>query len=76
MRPFNLISDPGLKATLQTIIDICQKHQGAVNIEDIRVTPTTISNNVNRLVEHYRSLVRPVLIEQAECGVLAFCPDL
>ncbi|CAF4514251.1 unnamed protein product [Rotaria socialis] len=76
IRPFNLISGPGLKTTLQTIIDICKKYQGSINIDDILVTPTTISNNVKKLAGYYRSLLRPILIEQAESGALAVCPDL
>ncbi|CAF3426928.1 unnamed protein product [Rotaria sp. Silwood1] len=76
IRPFNIISDPGLKTTLKTIIDICQKYHGLIDIEDILVAPTTISYNVNRLADHYRSLARPILIEQAEAGVLTICPDL
>ncbi|CAF4316628.1 unnamed protein product [Rotaria magnacalcarata] len=75
IRPFNLISDLGLKATLQTIFDICKKYQGSINIDDILVTPTTISNNVKKLAEYYRSLLRPILIEQAESGALVVCPD-
>jgi hypothetical protein len=53
-----------------------QKYHGTINIDDMLVTPTTISNNVSRLAEHYRSLIRPILIEQAESGVLTICPDL
>ncbi|CAF3249916.1 unnamed protein product [Rotaria socialis] len=76
IRPFNLVSDPGLKTMLQTIIDICKKYQGSINIDDILATPTTISNNVKKLAEYYRSLLRSILIEQAESGTLAVCPDL
>ncbi|CAF4262448.1 unnamed protein product [Rotaria sp. Silwood2] len=76
MRPFNLMSDPGMKTTLKTIVDICVKHGGSIDFEDIFVTPATISNNVNRLAQHYRSLIQPILIKQAECGALAICPDL
>ncbi|CAF2053496.1 unnamed protein product [Rotaria magnacalcarata] len=75
IRPFNLISDLGLKATLQTIFDICKKYQGSINIDDILVTPTTISNNVKKLAEYYRSLLRPILIEQDKSGALVVCPD-
>lgn len=53
-----------------------QKYHGIINIDDMLVTPTTISNNVSRLAEHYKSLIRPILIEQAESGVLTICPDL
>jgi hypothetical protein len=53
-----------------------QKYHGSIDTEDIFVTPATISNNVSRLANHYRSLVRPILIEQAEAGVLTVCPDL
>ncbi|CAF1396390.1 unnamed protein product [Rotaria sordida] len=76
IRPFNIVSDPGLKTTLKTIIDICQKYHGSLDIEDLLVIPTTISNTVNQLADHYRSLIRPILIEQAEAGVLTVCPDL
>jgi len=53
-----------------------KKYHGSIDIEDFLVTPTTISNNVSRLAEYYRSLIRPILIEQAESGVLTLCPDL
>ncbi|CAF2142585.1 unnamed protein product [Rotaria magnacalcarata] len=77
IRPFHLISDLGLKTTLQTIIDICEeKYQGSINTDDILVTPTTISNNVKKLAEYYRFLLRPILIEQDKSGALAVCPDL
>ncbi|CAF4659126.1 unnamed protein product, partial [Rotaria socialis] len=76
IRPFNLVSDPGLKTMLQTIIDICKKYQGSINIDDILATPTTISNNVKKLAEYYRSLLRSILIEQAESGTLDVCPNL
>ncbi|CAF4372964.1 unnamed protein product [Rotaria magnacalcarata] len=68
IRPFNLISDLGLKAT--------EKYQGSINTDDILVTPTTISNNVKKLAEYYRFLLRPILIEQDKSGALAVCPDL
>ncbi|CAF4906656.1 unnamed protein product [Rotaria socialis] len=76
VRPFNIVSDPGLKITLQTVMNICQKYQGPINAEDILVTPPTIANNVHKLAEYYRSLIRPVLIDQAESGALCVCPDL
>ena len=53
-----------------------QKYQGPINAEDILVTPPTIANNVHQLAELYRSLIRPVLTEQAESGALCICPDL
>jgi hypothetical protein len=58
------------------VLFLGQKYHGLIDFEDILVTPTTISNNVKRLAEHYRSLIRPLLIEQAESGALAICPDL
>ncbi|CAF3167351.1 unnamed protein product, partial [Rotaria sp. Silwood2] len=47
-----------------------------LNITDLLVTPTTISKNVHQLAERYRSLLQPILIEQAESNCLCLCPDL
>jgi hypothetical protein len=58
------------------LIFVGRKYHGVIDIADVLVTPTTISKNVHRLAEHYRSLIRPILIEQAESGVLTICPDL
>ncbi|CAF5020772.1 unnamed protein product, partial [Rotaria sp. Silwood1] len=52
IRPFNIIEDPG------------RKYQDLVSSQ-LLVTPTTISKNVHQLVEQYRSLLQPILIEQA-----------
>jgi hypothetical protein len=53
-----------------------QKYHGSIDIEGLLLTPTTISKNVSRLAEYYRSLIRPIMMEQAESGVLTLCPDL
>ena len=39
-------------------------------------SPTTISKNVHHLTERYRSLLQPILTEQAENNCLCLCPDL
>ena len=57
-------------------IFLCQKYHGSIDIVDILLAPSTISNNVNRPSDHYRSLIRSILIEQAEAGALTICPDL
>lgn len=40
------------------------------------MTPATISNNVHRLADEYRSFLRSILVEQAASGCLCLCPDL
>ncbi|CAF4377479.1 unnamed protein product [Rotaria magnacalcarata] len=40
------------------------------------VSATTISTNVAKLAHDYRSLIKPILIRQAEWGALTVCPDL
>ena len=47
-----------------------------LNSTDLLVTPTTIAKNVHQLAERYRSLLQPLLIEQAENNCLCLCPDL
>ncbi|CAF4426235.1 unnamed protein product [Rotaria magnacalcarata] len=76
IRPFNMITDPGLKDTLQIIVDMCRKYRCPIDIDDVLVSATTISTNVAKLAHDYRSLIKPILIRQAECGALTVCPDL
>ncbi|CAF5179357.1 unnamed protein product, partial [Rotaria magnacalcarata] len=68
--------NPGLKDTLQIIVDMCQKYRCPIDIDDVLVSATTISTNVAKLAHDYRSLIKPILIRQAECGALTVCPDL
>ena len=53
-----------------------QKYSGKIDAADLIVTPTTISTNVHRLADEYRSFLRSILIEQAASGCLCLCPDL
>jgi hypothetical protein len=55
---------------------IGQKHIGPVSAEDLLVSAKTIGNNVEKMAEHYRSLLIPVLQKQAEDGCLCIIPDL
>ncbi|CAF5193867.1 unnamed protein product [Rotaria magnacalcarata] len=71
-----MITDPGLKDTLQIIVDMCRKYRCPIDIDDVLVSATTISTNVAKLAHDYRSLIKPILIRQAECGALTVCPDL
>ncbi|CAF4282376.1 unnamed protein product [Rotaria magnacalcarata] len=72
-----MITDPGLKDTLQIIVDMCKsKYRCPIDIDDVLVSATTISTNVAKLAHDYRSLIKPILIRQAECGALTVCPDL
>ncbi|CAF4365844.1 unnamed protein product [Rotaria sp. Silwood2] len=75
VRPFTIVADVGLTDVLQTVLDLGKKYQD-LNITDLLVTPTTISKNVHQLAERYRSLLQPILIEQAESNCLCLCPDL
>ena len=53
-----------------------KKCHASIDIEDILVASSTICNNVNRIADHYRSLIRPILIKQAEADAITICPDL
>ena len=53
-----------------------KKYPGSIDAADLLVTPTTISSNVHRLADEYRSLLRSILVEQAASGCLCLCPDL
>ncbi|CAF1275599.1 unnamed protein product [Rotaria magnacalcarata] len=75
VRPFNIVADAGLKDVLQTVLDLGKKYQD-LNSTDLLVTPTTIAKNVHQLAERYRSLLQPLLTEQAENNCLCLCPDL
>ncbi|CAF4086103.1 unnamed protein product [Rotaria sordida] len=63
IRPFNMVEDPG------------RKYQD-LDSSQLLVTPTTISKNVHQLAEQYRSLLQPILIQQAANSCLCLCPDL
>ncbi|CAF1140504.1 unnamed protein product [Rotaria sordida] len=63
IRPFNMIEDPG------------RKYQD-LDSSQLLVTPTTISKNVHQLAEQYRSLLQPILKQQAANSCLCLCPDL
>ncbi|CAF4313115.1 unnamed protein product [Rotaria sp. Silwood2] len=63
IRPFNIIEDLGRKYP-------------DLDSSQLLVTPTTISKNVHQLAEQYRSLLQPILIEQAANSCLCLCPDL
>ncbi|CAF1032271.1 unnamed protein product [Adineta steineri] len=76
IRPFNIVTDPGFKTFLETIVNISQEYQAPIDIDDILVSPAALSNNIHKLAEYYRSLIRSVLIDQAESGTLAISPDL
>ncbi|CAF2161723.1 unnamed protein product [Rotaria magnacalcarata] len=53
-----------------------QKYRGPIDIDDVLVSATTTSTNVAKLAHDYRSLIKPILIRQAECGALTVCRDL
>jgi hypothetical protein len=53
-----------------------KKYSGNIEAANLLVTPTTISSNVHRLADEYRSLLRSILVEQAASGCLCLCPDL
>ncbi|CAF4309979.1 unnamed protein product, partial [Rotaria sp. Silwood2] len=75
IRPFNIIEDLGLRNVLQTAMDFSRKYPD-LDSSQLLVTPTTISKNVHQLAEQYRSLLQPILIEQAANSCLCLCPDL
>ncbi|CAF3038405.1 unnamed protein product [Rotaria sp. Silwood2] len=74
IRPFNIIEDLGLRNVLQTAMDFSRKYPD-LDSSQLLVTPTTISKNVHQLAEQYRSLLQPILIEQAANSCLCLCPD-
>ncbi|CAF4477955.1 unnamed protein product, partial [Rotaria magnacalcarata] len=53
-----------------------QKYRGPIDIDDVLVSATTTSTNVAKLAHDYRSLIKPILIRQLECGALTVCRDL
>lgn len=53
-----------------------QNNYGSSDVEDLLLTSTVVSNNINRLTNYYRSLMWPILIQQAEPGVLIIGPNL
>ena len=53
-----------------------QKYNSSINVEDLVVTAKTVGNNVGKRAEEYRTLLIPLLQEQAEDGCLCIIPDL
>ena len=92
VRPFNIVEDVGLRNVLQTVLNIGEpklicllnheflfrlsKDYHNLNVADLLVTPTTVSNNVRQLADYYRSQLQSILIEQAASECLCLCPDL
>ncbi|CAF2064091.1 unnamed protein product [Rotaria magnacalcarata] len=74
-RPFNIVADAGLRDVLQTVLDLGKTYQD-LKSTDLLVIPTTMAKNVHQLVERYRSLLQPLVTEQAENNCLCLCPDL
>ncbi|CAF5031297.1 unnamed protein product, partial [Rotaria magnacalcarata] len=62
-------------SSIKLSIQDSQKYRGPIDIDDVLVSATTISTNVAKLAHDYRSLIKPILIRQVECGLTIYFVD-
>lgn len=63
MRPFSIISGGGMNKFVLAVLEIESKYGAFVNIDHMLPSPATISNNVEKIVEHIVPIVKKELKE-------------
>ncbi len=73
MRPFESLSGLGLKALIQTALDIVSSSNGRVTIDELLANPTTISRNVDSRARNGREKLTLVLKKHFDSGLNVAC---
>ncbi len=73
MRPFESLSGLGLKALIQTTLDIGSSSTGRVTIDELLANPTTVSRNVDSRGRNGREKLTLVLNKHFDLGLNVAC---
>ncbi|CAM6029222.1 unnamed protein product [Sphagnum balticum] len=73
MRPFESLSKLGLKALIQTALDIESSNTGRVTIDELLANTTTVNHNVNSRARNDRKKLTLVLKKHFDLGLNVAC---
>lgn len=73
MRPFESLSGLGLKALIQTALDIGSNNTGQVTIDELLANPTTVSRNADSCAWNRREKLTLLLKKHFDSGLNVAC---
>jgi hypothetical protein len=73
MRPFEAFAGKGLKALIQTALDIGVASNGRIDVNDLLANPITVRRNVEERTASGRAALTQILQHHLESGVGASC---